>query len=129
MENAASSILGFYSDIATQLSNLITEVSVSLGAMLGKGPAAVFEADEIIRLVNKCKDFVVGVVLDIAELAQDQMIAGNELGSAVGSNIGLGYQWPPAVAPGAAYDDASVLDGSNEWSINTDIRLSERTPR
>ncbi|MBJ8340397.1 hypothetical protein JGU71_16010 [Antrihabitans sp. YC3-6] len=129
LENLASGILAFYSTLATDLSKLITNVSTSLAAIVGKGPAAVTEADEIVRLVGLIKDAAVDAAASILKLAQEEMIVGNELGSAVGSNIGLGYQWPPAVAPGAAYDDASVADGSNEWSINTDIRLSERTPR
>lgn len=129
LETLAGNILKFYSTVAESLATFITNVTTSLAAIVGKGPLAVFEADEIVRLVNSVKDLVIDVVFKLGQLGQEELIAGNQLGSAVGSNIGLGYQWPPAVAPGAAYDDASVADGSNEWSVNTDIRLSERTPR
>lgn len=69
----------------------------------------------------------VSVITDVKAYSLSQMIEGNRIAAVTETQYGLpDNKWPPAVlnrndtSPGLTYDDATVLDGTNAWSVNSD---------
>ncbi|MFR9752656.1 WXG100 family type VII secretion target [Nocardia sp. 004] len=132
LESIAVSTLELYSDIAANTFELVSNTQQSLADIASQGPLAVLETDELVTIVLGLQKFILDNVSDVMKTAQKLMIAGNRIAQATSVQDGIpNNRWPSAVTgrvvtngvvenPGEVYDDGTVTDGNNKWSVKTD---------
>jgi hypothetical protein len=132
LENVAVQTLDLYIAVAKNTLELVQNTKQAIADMAEKGPLAILEAGNLVEVVVGLETFIFDNIAQIATTAQLQVIAGNNIAQATSVQDGIpGNKWPPAVTgrvvengvvvkPGEAYDDGTVLDGTNSWSVKTD---------
>lgn len=83
---------------------------------------AAAQTGDIVAAIGNAYNAIAQAVGSIASSAQNSIINGNKIAQASSDIDGLpDNKWPPmAVDDNSKFDDATVLDGTNKWSVKTD---------
>lgn len=121
LEAVAVKMLDLYKKLLELIVKLTGEVATSIGKLVEKGPLAIKEIGEIAKLASSVANAIVSVIGEVKSYALSEMIEANRIAAVTNTQYGLpGNKWPSSVLDGLTYDDATVLDGTNTWSVNTD---------
>lgn len=133
LEQVAVDTLDLYIAIAKNTLDLVQNTRQALADIAEKGPLAILEAGNLVEVVQGLETFIFDNVAKVAETAQKQMIEGNRIAQATSVQDGIpNNKWPQAVThrkvengvvvdPGEEYNDGTVTDGNNKWSVKTDV--------
>ncbi|WP_328406251.1 hypothetical protein [Nocardia sp. NBC_00403] len=123
LEDVAVKTLELYREIVEAILSLISSIG-EIVAAAETGPAAVFQTAAIVSAIGNAYNAIALAIGSIASSAQNSIINGNKIAQASSDIDGLpDNKWPPmAVNDSAKFDDATVTDGTNKWSVNTDRR-------
>ncbi|MFX0580418.1 hypothetical protein [Nocardia nepalensis] len=130
LETLAKAILDLYKKLVTALLEFKNEIANKMTGIWMKGPAAVFTLDDLVKTVGVLQTKIFNIFGECATMAQNSMIAGNNIAAEVATQSGLPFnKWPSihVEAEGVdsdgkrykynlEYTDASVLDGDgSDW--------------
>ncbi|MFC9897981.1 hypothetical protein ACFVMC_30180 [Nocardia sp. NPDC127579] len=121
LEDVAVKTLELYREIVAALISMITSLA-ELAGIAASGPGVVAQTGEIVKALANLYGTIATAVGSIASSAQNSMINGNRIAQASSDIDGLpDNKWPAMVVSGTAkFDDATVTDGTNQWSVRTD---------
>ena len=121
LEDVAVKTLELYREIAEAILSLISSIG-EIVAAAATGPVAAAQTGDIVAAIGNAYNAIALAMGSIASSAQNSVVNGNKMKQAGADIDGLPNDtWPPmAVDENSKFDDASVLDGTNKWSVNTD---------
>ncbi|MGX1776988.1 hypothetical protein ACWIGW_33125 [Nocardia brasiliensis] len=133
LETIAAAELTLYGEIATKVQELITKVEDgffgSVKSMLSISfSGALSVAQELVKVVEASRTFIIGIVKSMGDAAKTNMIEGNKISQIVGIQKGLpDNRWPSGVKSSygigiegirEAIGDASTKDGDkSDWTV------------
>ncbi|WP_063125934.1 hypothetical protein [Nocardia fusca] len=121
LEAVAVKTLALYQSIADAILSLISSIG-EIVAIAATGPIAAAQTGDLVAAIADAYAAILQAVGEIASTAQETIIGGNKIAQASSDIDGLpDNKWPPMAVDGnSKFDDATVLDGTNKWSVNTD---------
>ncbi|MEU4838508.1 hypothetical protein [Nocardia testacea] len=121
LEDVAVKTLELYREIVEAILSLISSIG-EIVAAAATGPVAAAQTGDIVAAIGNAYNAIAQAVGSIASSAQNSIINGNKIAQASSDIDGLpDNKWPPmAVDANSVFDDATVLDGTNKWSVKTD---------
>ncbi|WP_156371089.1 hypothetical protein [Nocardia arizonensis] len=133
LETIAAAELTLYGEIATKVQELISKVEdgffSSVKSMLSISlSGALSVAQELVKVVEAARTFIIGLVKSMGDAAKTNMIEGNKISEIVGIQKGLpDNRWPSGVKSSygtgiggirEAIGDASMKDGDkSDWTV------------
>ncbi|MBF6425058.1 hypothetical protein IU440_10230 [Nocardia cyriacigeorgica] len=121
LESVAVATLDLYISIAKSTADLVSSTLSSISTIASKGPLGVTETDELVKIALAAQTFIINTISSVATTAQKNMIEGNRIAQATSVQDGIpNNKWPQAVTGEARYDDGTVTDGTNKWSVRSD---------
>ncbi|MGQ4599250.1 hypothetical protein [Nocardia sp. R6R-6] len=123
LEDVAVKTLELYREIVEAILSFLTSLGELYG-IVASGPLAAAQTGEIAASIGNAYNAIALAVGSIASSAQNSIINGNRIAQSSSDIDGLpDNKWPPMnVNESAGFDDATVTDGTNRWSVNTDRR-------
>lgn len=121
LEEVAVKTLDLYREIVEAILSLISSIG-EIVAAAATGPIAAAQTGDIVAAIGNAYNAIAQAVGSVASSAQNSIINGNKIAQASSDIDGLpDNKWPPmAVDDNSKFDDATVSDGTNKWSVNTD---------
>lgn len=134
LETVAKAVLDLYKKLVTALLEFKNEIAGKMAGIWMKGPAAVFVLDDLVKSVGTMQTKIFNIFGECATMAQNNMIAGNNIAAEVATQSGLPFNQWPSIHLGAVgtdsdgkpykydldYADASVLDGDgSDWKARS----------
>ncbi|MEV4126704.1 hypothetical protein [Nocardia sp. NPDC049707] len=134
LETLAKAVLDLYKKLVTALLEFKNEIANTMSGIWMKGPAAVLTLDNLVKSAGTMQTKIFNTFGECATMAQNNMIAGNNIAAEVATQSGLPFnKWPTIHIEAMGtdgegkpykynldYADASVLDGDgSDWKART----------
>ncbi|MGW5922665.1 hypothetical protein ACWFPY_27075 [Nocardia fluminea] len=123
LEDVAVKTLELYREIVESILSFISSIA-EIVAAAATGPVAAAQTADIVASIGNMYNAIALAIGSIASSAQESIISGNQIAQASSDIDGLPEnKWPSMVVDGTEkFDDATVTDGTNKWSVNSDRR-------
>lgn len=123
LEDVAVKTLELYREIVEAILSFISSVA-EIVAAASTGPGAALQTADIVAAIGNAYNAIALAIGSVASSAQNSIINGNKIAQASSDIDGLPEnKWPSMVVGGnEKFDDATVTDGTNKWSVNSDRR-------